>query len=99
MILGISPLISFILALRLVLVAKLVISGILSSIFLTSALYTYFLTTSFLYITLLKSTGVASNFPMSNLLTLFSKLFKLHGTFFNLSISNLSTSDVKWSKS
>ena len=43
--LGISPLTSFILALRVVLVAMLVISGILSSIFLILALYTSFLTT------------------------------------------------------
>ena len=35
-ILGISPLTSFILALRVVLIAKLVISGLLSSIFLAS---------------------------------------------------------------
>ena len=41
-ILGISPLVSLILALRVVLVAKLVISGILSSIFLILALYTFF---------------------------------------------------------
>ena len=46
-ILGISPLTSFILALSVVLVANLVISGILSSIFLILALYTYFLTTLF----------------------------------------------------
>ena len=43
-----SILTSFILALRLVLVAKLVISGILSSIFFILALYTSFLTISFL---------------------------------------------------
>ena len=42
------PLTSFILALWVVLVSKLVISGILSSIFLILALYTSFLTTSFL---------------------------------------------------
>ena len=48
-ILGISSLTSFILALRVlvVLVAKLVISGILSSIFFILALYTSFLTTPF----------------------------------------------------
>ena len=45
--LGILLLTSFILALRVVLVAKLVISSILSSIFLILALYTSFLTTSF----------------------------------------------------
>ena len=51
---------SFILALRaVVVVAKLVISGILSSIFLILALYTSFLTTSFFTTSLsfLKSTG------------------------------------------
>ena len=41
-ILIISPLTSFTLALKVVLVAKLVISGILSSIFLIWALYTFF---------------------------------------------------------
>ena len=41
-ILGISALISFILALRLALVAKLVTAGILSSIFLIVALYASF---------------------------------------------------------
>ena len=45
---GISFLTSFNLALRLVLVAKLVTSGILFSIFLILALYTSFLTISFL---------------------------------------------------
>ena len=44
---GISPLTSFILALRVVLETKLVIS-ILSSTFLILGLYTSFLTTSFL---------------------------------------------------
>ena len=46
--LGISFLTSFILALEVVLVAKLVISDVLSSIFLTLALYASFLTASFL---------------------------------------------------
>ena len=41
--LGILPLTSFILALRSELVAKLVISVILSSIFFTWALYAYFI--------------------------------------------------------
>ena len=41
-ILGISPLTSFILALRVVLVAKLVIWVISSSVFLILALYTFF---------------------------------------------------------
>ena len=47
-ILCILPLTSFILALRPVLVAKLLISSISSSIFFILALYTSFLTTSFL---------------------------------------------------
>ena len=58
-----SPLTSFILALRVVLVAKLVISGILSSIFFILALYTSFLTTSSFTtsLNLLKSTGTGKN--------------------------------------
>ena len=44
--LHISPLASFVLTLRVVLVAKLIISGILSSIFFILTLYAYFLTTS-----------------------------------------------------
>ena len=47
-ILGISFLTSFVLALRVVLIAEVLISGILSSIIFTLALYTSFLTTSFL---------------------------------------------------
>ena len=47
-IISISPLTSFILALGIVLVAKLVISGILSSIFFILALHKSFLMTSFL---------------------------------------------------
>ena len=45
-ILGSLFLISFILELRVVLVSKLVISDILSSVFLISSLYAFFLTTS-----------------------------------------------------
>ena len=54
---------SFMLALRVVLVPKLVISGILSSIFFILALYTSFLTTSFLttLLCLLKSTRTGTN--------------------------------------
>ena len=44
-VLGISPLTSFVLALRVNLVAKLLILDILSSICFISALYTYLLTT------------------------------------------------------
>ena len=58
-ILGISFLTAFILALRVVLVPKLVISGILSSIFLILVLCTSFLTTLLFttLLSLLKSTG------------------------------------------
>ena len=59
-ILDISFLASFILALRVVLVANLVMSYILSSVLLT----TLFFPTS---ISLFKSTGVVSNFSISNL--------------------------------
>ena len=79
LILGISALTSFILALRAVLVAKLAILGTLSSIFLILALHSVFLTTLF-FITLfslLKSNEVVSNFTISNLSTLLSKLLKL----------------------
>ena len=65
LILGISLLISFILALNVVLVAKLVISKILSSIFFILALYSSFLSTPcfITLLSLLKLTGVVSNFP------------------------------------
>ena len=66
-ILGVSPLCSFIIALRVVLVAILVIPGILSSKFFILVLYTSFLTTSFLTtsLSLLKSTEV-TNLPKSS---------------------------------
>ena len=56
---GISVLTSSIFVLRIVLVAKLVISGVLSSIFLILALHSVFLTISFFttLLSLLKSTG------------------------------------------
>ena len=59
------------------------------------------LTTSFFttLLGLLKSTGVFSNFPVSNLSTSLFKLFKPLGRYFNLSISNLSTLDYKLAKS
>ena len=61
--LGISFLTSFIFVLRTVLVARLLISGILSSIFFILALYSVFLTTSLLTIllNLPKSTGTGTN--------------------------------------
>ena len=91
-ILGISPLTSFTLALRTALVGKLVILGISSSIILILALYKSFLILSFLTtsLSLLKSTGTGTNLSTSNLSTLLLKLLKLVGTFFSLSISNLS---------
>ena len=102
-ILGISFLNSLILALRVVLVAKLVISGILSSIFLFLALYAPFLTTSFFTtsLNLLKSTGTGTNLSIYifNLSILLFKLLRLLGTFFNLSISYLSTLDFKLAQS
>ena len=96
-IVGISFLTSFILTLRIVLVAKLVISAILSSLSLAS--YTSFLTTPFFTtsLSLFKSTG--TNLSISNLSTLLLKLFKPVGTFPNLPISNLSTLHFKLAKS
>ena len=89
-ILGISPLTTIILTLNVRLVATLVISGILSSIFLILALYKsllqhHFLTTS---LSLLKLTGKASNLLISSLSLLLFKLLKLPNAFLNLSISN-----------
>ena len=77
-ILDISSLTSFILALRVVLVVKLVTSVILSSISLIFVTTSFFTTS----LRLLKSTGVISNFPTSNLSTLLFKLLKPLGTFF-----------------
>ena len=70
--------------------------GIASSIFLILALYKSFLETSFFTssLSLLKLTGTGTN-----LTTLLFKLLKLRGTFFNLSIANLSTSDFELAKS
>ena len=72
LILGILALNSFNFVLKIVLVAKLLISGILSSIFLIFALYSIFLTTS-VFTTLLsslKSTGAGANLSICNLSTL-----------------------------
>ena len=64
------------------------------------ALYLFFLTSFFAtLLSLLKSTGVVSNIPISNLSTLLLKIIKLVGTLFNLSISSLSTSVFKLTKS
>ena len=99
-ILGSSPLTSFILELRVVLVAKLVISAILSSMFFYLRVIYIFLTISFLTasLSLLKSTGTGTYLSTSNLSILLFKFFKLVGTFFNLSISNLFTPDFKLAK-
>ena len=100
LILGISPLTSFTLALRVVLVANLVMLDVWSSMLLISALYSVFLTTS-LFTTLLslpKSTGTDANFPISYLSPLLFKLLKLSRIVFNLSTSILSNSAFKLAK-
>ena len=88
-------------SIKIIVVGKLLISGILSSIFLILALYTSFLTTLFFIKSLssLKSTGTGTNLSTSNYSNLLFKLLKLLGTSFNLSISNLSTLDLKLAKS
>ena len=100
LVLCIPVLTSFIFVLRIVLVAKLLISGILSSIFFILALYSVFLTTSFLttLLSLLKSTGTGANLLISNLSTLLFELLELVGKLFNLWISNLSTSVFRLAK-
>ena len=82
-ILGILFLTSLIFVLRIVLVAKLLISGISSSILFILALYSVFLTISFLIklLNLLKSTGTGTNLLISSLSSLVLKLFKLFGKF------------------
>ena len=82
-ILGISFLASFILALRVVLVASLV-SGILSSIFVVLALYTSFLTISFLLHHLVYLNQQKQVLVYQHLIYLLFKLLKLCGTFFYL---------------
>ena len=84
--LGISFWTSCVLILIAALVAKLVISSILASIFLVLPVYTSFSTTSFFTksLSLLKSTGVGTNLSSSKLSTLLFKLLTLVGTFFNL---------------
>ena len=70
LILGTSFLTSLIFVLRLILEAKLLISGVLSSILFILALYSVFLTTLFLttLLNLLKSTGTGVSLSISNLL-------------------------------
>ena len=90
----------FILELRIVLVANLVISGILSSIFLILALCTSFLTIYFLINHLVYVNQQEQVLIYQHLIYLFFfRLLKLLGTFFNLSISNLSILDLKLDKS
>ena len=81
-ILAISFLTSFIFILRLLLVAKLLISGILSLIFFTLASYSVYLTTSLLtkLLNLIKSAGTGANLSTSNLST---SVFKLATFVFN----------------
>ena len=73
--LGISALTSFFLVLRIVLVTKLVISNISSSILLILELFSVFLTTSFYttLLSLLKSIGTGANLSISD----FNLLYKL----------------------
>ena len=82
-ILGISFLASFILAVRVVLVASLV-SGISSSIFVVLALYTSFLTISFLLHHLVYLNQQKQVLSYQHLVYLLFKLVKLVGTFFYL---------------
>ena len=102
-ILAILFLTSFVLALRVVLVAKLIISRTLSSIFFILAyiFYISFVKKSFFIasLSLIKSTGTGTNLSTSSLSNLFFKLLKLVGIFFSLSISNLSTLDFTLAKS
>ena len=78
---------SFILALRVVLVAKLVISGILCSIFFYLSIINIFFNDIIFIISLslLKSTGTGNNLSTSNLSILLFKFLKVVETF-NLSI-------------
>ena len=78
----------------------MVISGILPLYFFILALYSVFLTTSFLptLLSLLKSTGAGTNLSIYNLSTLLFKLLKLFGKRFNLLISYLSTSVFRLAK-
>ena len=94
-ILGIYILTSLIFVLRLALVARLLISGILSSIFFIFSLYSVFLMTSFSTTSLnvFKSVGTGANLSISNLSAL---VFNLLNLFFKL--PNLSTSVFKLAK-
>ena len=47
----------------------------------------------------IRLSSLVSNFPVTNLSNLLFKLIKPLGTYFNLSMSNLSTSDFKLAKS
>ena len=97
--LGIS-LASFILVFREASVTKFIISSTLSSMSSILTLYTSLLIISFYTSpSLLKSTGRGTNLSASSFSALLSKLIKLLGAIFNLTISNSSTSDSKLAKS
>ena len=100
-IIGILFLTSFVLALKVVLVGKLLISGILSSIFLIVASYASFLTIPFFTtsLSLLKPTETDTNLSTSNSSTFYFKCLNYLVHFFNLSTSNLSTLDFRFTKS
>ena len=77
---------------------KLLVSVVLILLtFLTISSYSVFLMAPFFtaLLSLLKSTGVVSNAPISNLSFLLFKLLKPIDTFLKSSISNWSTSDFK----
>ena len=84
-----------------VLVAKLVISGILSSIFFILALYTSFLTTAFLLHPLVYLNQQDQVLIYEHLIYLlyFSNCLNYLEYLFSLSISNLSTLDFKLANS
>ena len=98
---GILHLTSFIKALRVVLVAKLVISGNLSSIFFTLALYSVFLTTSIFtkLLSLLKSTGTVTNLSIYLIYLLYFSNCLNYLLHFLIHQYLISTSDFNLSKS
>ena len=103
-ILSILPLTSFILALRAAVVAKLVILGIspLPSFILSlgiSPLPSFTLPLRVILVAMLVITGFLFDIFYLGITYTFSNNIKLIGTFYNLSISNLSTLDFKIAKS
>ena len=87
--------------LQTVLLTKLVVSVVLILLTFSTNSSSVFLTLSFftLSLSLLKSTEVVSNLPISNVSTLLFKLLKPLGSFSNLSKFNLSTSDFELARS